>query len=163
MKKILEPYAAYNYWANSLLANAIGKLSEEKVHQEIISSYRSIFKTVLHMWDAESIWWQRVKLADHIEVPSVVFSGDTEALLKGLLQQSLLWKEWIAGSRDSALEHEFIYRNTRKEQFKQPVAEVAQHLFNHQSYHRGQLITMLRQVGEEQVPGTDYIIFLRKK
>lgn len=163
MKKILEPYAAYNYWANSLLTSAIGKLDEEKIHREIISSYRSIAKTILHMWDAESIWWQRVKLVDNIEIPSVVFDGNTEALIKGLLQQSQLWKEWIAGSRDSALEHEFIYRNSKKEQFKQPVAEVVHHLFNHQSYHRGQLITMLRQVGEEHVPSTDYILFLRKK
>lgn len=41
------------------------------------------------MWDAESIWWQRVKLVDNIEIPSVVFDGNTEALLKGLLHQSL--------------------------------------------------------------------------
>ena len=64
---------------------------------------------------------------------------------------------------EAALQHEFIYKNTKKDQFKQPVYEMLLHLFNHQTYHRGQLITMLRQSGETNIPNTDLISFLRKK
>ena len=80
-----------------------------------------------------------------------------------MLKQSKQWKEWTDLATEAALEHEFIYRNTKKEQFKQPVHEIMLHLFNHQSYHRGQLVTMLRQVGFTEIPNLDYISYVRKK
>ena len=163
MKKIFVQYAGYNVWANQQLTDCISNLPDEQINREITSSFKSIFATLVHMWDAESIWWQRVKLQEQIEVPSLNFDGSLLELVNNLLKQSKHWKEWVDLATEAALEHEFIYRNSKKEQFKQPVNEVLLHLFNHQSYHRGQLITMLRQVGLEQVPNTDLISFLRKK
>lgn len=163
MKKIFIQYAAYNVWANERMADVISKLSDEQCRQPINSSFKGIHATLQHMWDAESIWWQRLKLMEHIDVPGQTFEGTTTELCVQLLNQSKRWKEWADASTDAALEHEFIYRNSKKEQFKQPVYEMLLHLFNHQTYHRGQLITMFRQVGLEQVPGTDFISFLRKK
>ena len=163
MKKVFVQYAAYNIWANQRMTDCISNLSDEQINKEINSSFKSIYATLLHMLDAENIWWQRVKLQEQIDVPSVNFKGSVLELAGILMKQSKQWKEWIDLATDAALEHEFIYRNTKKEQFKQPVCEVLLHLFNHQSYHRGQLITMFRQVGLEQVPNTDLIAFLRKK
>ena len=77
--------------------------------------------------------------------------------------QSKQWKEWIDLSTETVLEHEFIYKNTKKDSFKQPVYEALHHLFNHQSYHRGQIITILHEVGVNNIPNTDLIVFYRKK
>lgn len=163
MKKVYLQYAAYNIWANQRMIDCINNLSDEQINKEISSSFATIFKTLLHLWDAESIWWQRIKLADQLIVPSDGFSGSVIELGNGLMQQSKQWKEWIELTTDATLEHEFIYRNSKKEQFKQPVYEALHHLFNHQSYHRGQLITMFRQVGVSKPPNTDMIAFSRKK
>ena len=84
-------------------------------------------------------------------------------LSKNLIAQSKQWKEWVDLATEAALQHEFIYKNSKKDQFKQPVYEMLMHLFNHQTYHRGQLITMLRQTGETNIPNTDLIAYLRKK
>ena len=163
MKKVFVQYAAYNIWANQRMTDCISNLSDEQINKVINSSFKSIYATLLHMLDAESIWWQRIKLQEQIDVPSLNFKGSVLELSGSLIKQSKQWKEWVDQATDAALEHEFIYRNSKKEQFKQPVCEVLLHLFNHQSYHRGQLITMFRQVGLEQVPNTDLITFLRKK
>jgi uncharacterized damage-inducible protein DinB len=40
--------------------------------------------------------------------------------------------------------------------------EMLAHVFNHNTYHRGQLITMLRQVGVTDLPQTDLIFFYRQ-
>src|SRR4051812_37456522 len=64
MKKIILPYAAYNVWANQQLADCITNLSDEQLHKEINSSFNSIYKTFLHLWDVESVWWQRVKMQE---------------------------------------------------------------------------------------------------
>ena len=93
MKPILQQYAAYTTWANQQLFDCIGTLSEEQIGQEVSSSFPSIKKTALHMLDADSIWWQRLKLAEQIERPSETFSGNFAELSKKLMLQSKLWEE----------------------------------------------------------------------
>lgn len=114
------------------------------------------------MWDAESIWWQRLKLSEKIITPSEDFTGSFAELMKKLDQQSTEWKDWVDNATDVHLQHVFAYQNTKKEQFKQPVYEMLLHLFNHGTYHRGQLVTMLRQLGVGKIPPTDFVVYVRK-
>ena len=162
MKEILRQYAAYNIWATKLLVDCIQQLSEENINKEIVSSFPSLYKTVQHMWLAEEVWWQRMKLVENIDLQSQKFTGSFSELAALLAKQSLLWKNWIEDANDNQLSHVFAYiRN--KEQHKMPVYQMIHHVFNHATYHRGQLVTMLRQLGVEKVPATDFIVFCRKK
>ena len=163
MKEILQQYVAYNTWANQRLFDCIINLSDDQVDREIISSFSSIKKTVCHIWDAESIWWQRLKLSERISRPSEEFSGSLTEMIRKLNQQSIEWKDWIDNSSETQLQHVFAYQNTKREQFKQPVYEMLMHLFNHGTYHRGQLVTLLRQTGVDKIPATDMIVFYRKR
>ena len=160
MKELLTQYATFNLWANQKMTDAIALLPEEKINAEIISSFPSLFKTVLHLLDGESIWWQRLKLQEHIERPSETFTGSFEELQKKLLQQSSLFSEWVSNANEPQLQHVFAYIR-EKEQNKQPVWQMLMHLFNHNSYHRGQLVTMLRQSGVTKIPSTDFAAYLR--
>lgn len=161
MKEILKQYAAYNSWANQIVADVLLQVPGELLKQNVVSSFTSITATLYHLWYAESVWWQRVKLAENVQPPPE--SADPQVLLDGWLKQSTLWQEWVYKSTDAALNHEFVYRNTKKEQFKQPVYQVLLHLFNHQSYHRGQIITLLRQLGVQKIPSTDFIEYSRRR
>ena len=104
-----------------------------------------------------------MKLQDNIVVPSLTFHPNIQEAVNGLLQQDQLWLDWVMQASQPQLEHSFTYRNSKKQQFKQPVWEMLLHLFNHGTYHRGQLVTMLRQLGEEKIPQTDFIHFSRTK
>ena len=163
MKEILNQLSAYNFWANQLLLEAINELPEEKQRQEVASSFLTVYKTVLHMWSAESIWWQRMKLLERLYIPAENFNGDMRELSSQLLNQNRQWNEWIAAANEHQLQHVFQYQNSKKEQFKQPVYQMLMHVFNHGTYHRGQLVNMLRQLGVEKVPATDFIVWSRKK
>jgi uncharacterized damage-inducible protein DinB len=163
MKEILLPLASYNVWANGLLIDTIRLLPEEKTTETIISSFDSLLKTLLHMWDAESIWWQRMKLSEKIIVPSADFNGNITEVIQNLQQLDKQWLEWIQSVQERMFQHEFIYQNAKREQFKQPLYQMLLHLFNHNTYHRGQLVTMLRQLGIEKLPQTDFIVWSRKK
>jgi uncharacterized damage-inducible protein DinB len=163
MKTLLTQLAAYNLWANGLLTACIKKLPAHLHTQTIASSFPSLQATLLHQWDAESIWWQRMKLQEQVVRPSAGFSGDLDAVVKGLLNQSRQWQEWVQQAQDHMLGHEFIYQSSKKEKFKQPVFQVLLHLFNHGTYHRGQLVTMLRQIGVTDIPASDFIIWSRSK
>jgi len=163
MKQLLQQYAAYNHWANKVLTDRIAQLPEEIITKETPGSFPSLFATVVHLVDIESIWWQRMRLQEQVEWPGKTFQGDFEALSRQLLLLSQQWYEWIAAAHESSLIHVFAYYNSQKEYFKQPVCEMLMHLFNHQSYHRGQLVAMLRQNGIRKIPRSDFIVFSRKK
>lgn len=163
MKILLQQYATYNIWANKKLMEVILNLPEEKQMAEVPSSFSSLYKTVLHMWDAESIWWQRMKLHERLVIPSENFKGSMKDVVNGLAQQSEQWLDWVSSASDIALDHVFQYQNSKKEQFKQPIYQMLLHVFNHGTYHRGQLINMLRQLGVEKLPQTDFIVWSRKK
>jgi len=163
MKELLQQFSAYNVWANRLLLEAINNLPAEKQTQTVQSSFNSLQKTVVHMWDAESIWWQRLKLSERILRASDSFNGTFSEAAANLLQQNKQWNEWVMNAQEHMLQHSFIYQNSKREQFKQPVYQMLLHLFNHNTYHRGQLVIMLRQVGVENIPATDFIVWSRKK
>jgi uncharacterized damage-inducible protein DinB len=113
------------------------------------------------MWDAESIWWQRVKLQENIIIPSLTFHATMQEAVNGLMNQSKDWMNWVQQANELQLEHVFAYQNSKKEQFKQPMWQMLLHMFNHATFHRGQLVTIVRQVGEDKIPPTDYIHYTR--
>ena len=163
MKEILKQYVVSNEWANQRLCELILTLNEEQLQQNIVSSFPGIRKTLLHMWDAESIWWQRMKLSEQIIRPSTASEYTINEVTKGIFRQDRQWEEWVSEATEAALNHVFAYQNTKREQFKQPIFQMLLHVFNHSTYHRGQLVTMLRQLGVENIPATDFIVWSRGK
>jgi len=163
MQELLKQFAVYNSWANKKLMDTILDMPADKHVEEVPSSFNSLYKTTLHMWDAESIWWQRMKLQEGIVAPSVHFKGTTRDVITALLHQNKLWENWIAGASPAALEHVFMYYNAKSEGYKMPIHQMLVHVFNHGTYHRGQLVNMLRQLGVQKIPQTDFAVWTRIK
>lgn len=163
MKQLLTQYASYHLWATQLLIDRIAELPDDLHTMEVKSSFRSLQSTILHLWDAESVWWQRMKLLENIVAPSSTFQGNFRDAAYGLMQQSRNWQNWIVHANEHVFDHEFIYQTSKKEKFKQPVYQVVMHVFNHGTYHRGQLVNMLRQLDVSNIPQTDFIVWSRKR
>jgi uncharacterized damage-inducible protein DinB len=162
MRQLLQQYAAYNLWANKRIVDTASRLNEGQVDKEIVSSFPSVYKTVMHMMEVENVWWQRLQLVEQ-PTSSGWFTGNFNELSKKLLALSQQWQNWMGNTNDANIDHVFAYYNFQKEYFKQPVYEMLLHLFNHQTFHRGQIITMFRQLGLEKIPQTDFIVFTRSK
>ena len=162
MKQLLQQYAAYNIWANKKIIETANLLSEGQINKEIVSSFPSVYKTVLHLMEVENVWWERLKLVERTTL-SGWFTGTFDELSKKWIELSMQWHNWIQNANDANISHVFAYQNSKKEHFKQPVYEMLLHLFNHQTFHRGQLITMFRQLGIDKIPPTDFIVFSRSK
>lgn len=160
MKELLSQLAAYNSWANQRLIDAILSQPEEISQKEFPSSFKSIQATLLHMWDAESIWWQRMKLQETVTAPSNNFKGSTRDIATALLHQNKLWETWIGNASNAAFEHVFMYYSSKREPVKMPILQMLLQVFNHGTYHRGQLVNMLRQAGVQKIPQTDFLIWV---
>ncbi|MBC7904917.1 MAG: hypothetical protein H7Y27_15935 [Gemmatimonadaceae bacterium] len=163
MKEILQQYAAYNVWANKRLSDATLKLPEEFHTKPVVCSFEHLHGTVLHLWDAESIWWQRMKLQEVVTMPSLNFKGNTRDVFNALIHQNMLWQNWVNASTEAGLTHVFQYYNSKREYFKQPLYQALMQVFNHATYHRGQIVSILKSFGQEQIPATDFIVFTRSK
>ncbi|HEX6193906.1 MAG TPA: DinB family protein [Chitinophagaceae bacterium] len=163
MKELLKQLAAYNIWANQKIFEVILALPAEKQTASLQSSFKSLHLTILHMWDAESVWWQRMKLHERFVMPSENFNGTTEDVINGLMSQNRLWSAWVENTSDHVLDHVCQYKNNRKEQVKMPLYQMLTHVLNHGTYHRGQLITMLRQLEIDKLPQTDFSVWVRNK
>jgi uncharacterized damage-inducible protein DinB len=163
MKELLKQFAVYNCWAHLRITDVILTLPEEKQTEELPSSFKSLQKTLLHMWDAESIWWQRMKLHERFVRPSDHFNGTTRDVSNGLLSQSRLWEGWVTNATEFSLDHVFQYIDKNKQPVKMQICQMILHVFNHGTYHRGQLVNMLRQLGVEKIPQLDFSAWVMAK
>ena len=162
MKELLQQYAGYNVWANKLIIDALLKLDEGAVDREINSSFRSLRKTVYHTWGAEYVWLQRLQLVEHPVWVANDYAGSFEEACTNWQNSSQVLSEFVGKQfDDKALTHVVQYYDSKKNAHKTPVYQVLHHVFNHSTYHRGQLVTMLRQAGVLEIPGTDFIGYVR--
>lgn len=162
MKELLTQYANYNIWANKKIADILLGLTPDQLDMPIESSFNTIRKTAYHSWGAEDVWWQRIQLIENWRYVGNDLDTPIEEAIEKWQKVSDDLKMFIEKQYDdAALEHVFQYYDSEKVPHKQPVSQTLMHVFNHATYHRGQLITMLRQVGVTKLPSTDYMIWLR--
>ncbi len=156
VKDMLLRYARFNQWAHKRLLECIRGLTNEQHHTTIPSSFDSLYKTVFHVWGAESLWLGRLKLAP-IKISGDPFNGSMEDLSKALESIDQEWVEWFASKDDQMLTEIIHYNNLAGMPFEQSYDLLLQHVFNHSTYHNGQLVTMLRALGIDKIPSTDFV------
>jgi uncharacterized damage-inducible protein DinB len=155
---LIKKYAAYNLWANQQLAAWLEKAPDGAMEMNIESSFNTLRKTVVHIWNAEYLWL-RVLQEEAIEpIPGNTFTGSDSALLSSWLAASDAFHLYVSGLDDQALS---AFRNRSKPGEELAVRDIIQHTLNHSTYHRGQLITMGRQAGLGTPPRTDFIHYVR--
>jgi uncharacterized damage-inducible protein DinB len=160
MKRLLTEYARYNLWAHQRLMECILRLPGEKYHEEIDSSFNSFYKTVAHVWVSEKTWLNRVQ-GIKIKIEGDPFSRSFEAAANALLETDQEWLNWMDQLKEESMQIVFDYQNMKGDPFSQPYYQVYQHVFNHGTYHNGQLVTMLHQAGVKDIPPTDFIVWSR--
>lgn len=162
MKQLLDSYTQFNYWANQKMLTAIEKqLTENQLDMPIVSSFDSIRKTIYHLWDAESIWMKRWNGLPIEGWPSKHFTGNFQQCKKELLENSLALAEFVGKMPEEKMNDYFHFRLMNGTEGKSMYWQSFLHVFNHGTYHRGQLVTMMRQAGATEVPQTDYIAYSR--
>ncbi|OGC74896.1 MAG: hypothetical protein A2145_06030 [candidate division Zixibacteria bacterium RBG_16_40_9] len=148
----------YNSWANTKVFETVSKLTPEQFNKDLGSSYRSVKDTLVHIVGAEWIWLRRWKgtspkaLLDPNEFSSV------EQIKNRWQEVEQERKEFVANLSEEMLNQIISYLNIKGEPFSYPLWQCMQHLVNHSTYHRGQVATMLRQLGAKPV-ATDFLVY----
>lgn len=149
---------AYNRWATERLLHASRELSPDAFARDLGTSHGSVRGTLVHTLWAEWIWLQRWRGTS----PKRVFAEDEFPDVAAIETR---WGEvererqsFIAGLADDRLAARTAYINLQGQRWEYPLGHMMQHVVNHSSYHRGQVVTLLRQLGREP-PSTDFLLF----
>jgi uncharacterized damage-inducible protein DinB len=152
----------YTVWANRKVVRAAATLSLAEWKRDLKSSHGGVRGTLTHMMGAEWIWLERFKGVS----PTAWID---EADFKDVLALRERWKAieahraaWFEDQREKAFAQTIAYRTMAGEPFETPLWQLVQHVANHSTYHRGQVVTMLRQLGAKGV-STDLLFWDRER
>lgn len=159
MMNHLKSFLEYNLWANRILTGYLEKAGEKKLDLTIESSFNSIRKTWYHLWDAQEVWIQRLKGNSITSWPSRDFTGTQQQAILQFIQSS---EELLTLGIQLDPEADITYKNLEGKEFTSKVWHILMHIVNHGSYHRGQLVTMLRQADMKELQPLDFIVFARQ-
>src|SRR5258708_36167747 len=133
----------YSAWATRRVLDSVTALSPEELSGVLASSYGGARGTLEHIYQADAIWFDRLMGVPTSDLskykPSVNFS-EWAPLLDGYVK-------WAEGLAPAGWDRIVSYRNVKGEDFQTPVCQIGLHLVNHASYHRGEITTMLHQIG----------------
>lgn len=164
MKRVIEDFAAYNVWANQLMIDACLLLDESQLDKEINSSFPAIRQTIYHCLSAEHIWLQRLERAANPEWLQGKITGSFADACAKWQETSKQMLGYVRTLNDDGLASgKCSFSDLSGKVHEMSVNDILLHVFNHGTYHRGQLVTMLRQAGVTEIPRTDFIVFARMR
>ena len=157
----------YTEWANGLALSAAAELSAENLRRDFRISHGSIFGTLLHMAGAEWIWLERW----HGRSPAKAeaWSLWTTESCADLAALNGRWRDvidrrahFLSEVDESRLAAELPFKLLSGDPSSLPLADQMQHVANHATLHRGQVVGMIRQMGIAP-PSTDMLFYLRRE
>ena len=152
----------YNQWADRRLLDACASLTNEQFTRNLGSSFSSVRDTVVHLYGAEYVWNERIQGRS----PAALISGagfpDLAAIRAKLEEMDAYYIDFVSKMTQQDLDRVIRYKGFTGDDFSNPLWQSLHQLTNHASYHRGQVVTLLRQLGVKPV-STDLIMYYREQ
>jgi len=155
----------YTEWANDLAMEAADELPDEDLHRDFGISHKSIFGTLTHMAGAEWIWLERWH--GNSPAKAEAWSMWTPESCADLATLNDRWSEvvdrrvqFLKSIDEERLAAELPFKLLSGDPSSMRLVDQMQHVANHATMHRGQVVGMIRQLGIEP-PSIDLLFYLR--
>ena len=160
LKALVESYARYNLWANNVVVDMLTTITEEEFKYPNQSSFGSIGATLWHIYGAEKLWMNRLAGNSLSSFPKYRPLPPIE-ILNSFIDNSDKFTQQILGYKESQLTESIAYTTLSTGAGSNNRADICLHTINHSTFHRGQIISMLRNLGYRDFEPLDYIYFIR--
>ncbi len=147
---------AYTIWADRQLLAELEQLPEEDLLRETGTSFGSVLGTMVHILGAEQIWLSRFLGVPMSRLPTIEEVGTVELLRRSWEDFWPQLEFFLASLTDEQLDRDFAWTNLAGEHRSAPMRQALLHVVNHSTYHRGQVVAQLRQLGHTP-PSTDLV------
>jgi uncharacterized damage-inducible protein DinB len=151
----------YDQWATWKLIDAAAGITPAGLEKDLGSSFKSVYGTLVHIYGAQFVWLSRWKGSS----PKALITKDDIPSLGGLRER---WEQLYQDIRTyiytlpvEDLQKSLAYQDMKGNPWSEDLHLQIQHVLFHSMYHRGQIVTLLRQLGQVP-PQTDFIAYLRQ-
>ena len=155
----LRELYAFNRWANAKTLESVSSLTADEYGRAIGGSFGSVRGTLVHLYGADWVWLERFQGRSPRAMPDGEELATLEVLAAKWLAVQDARDEFLATLTPQRLEAPLSYSGFDGKAFTRVLGGALFHVANHGTYHRGQVATLLRQLGRTAV-STDYTRYL---
>ena len=159
----LQTMLAYHYWARDRMLGAVEALTPEQYTRDLGSSFKSIRETVTHIYAAEWAWYSRWQGTSPTALLPADRFADLAALRQAWTEHEGKMRAFVNGLGEQDVARVIEFKLLSGQAGASPLWQMLQHVVNHASYHRGQVTTMLRQLGASPAKPMDMIAYYRTR
>ncbi len=152
--------ADYNIWSDNIIIEWLNQINDEQWEQGITSSFSSIKQTAIHIVSAKKVWIEFWKNVPNPVFLSAEFKGTKNELIEIWKKLSTDLKSLIEKYPEENYQQQVSFK-VRGEEWRMEFWQTFSHFINHATYHRGQLVTILRQAGFTNFSNTDLATYFR--
>ena len=152
----------YNAWADRRVVEAASALTREQFTKQLGSSFSSVRDTLSHILGVEWLWLERFQGRSPVAIPDDSEYADIAKLKASWASFEPTLLNFVRGLTQGDLDRVMEYKTMKFGVYRNPLWQSMQHLVNHGTYHRGQVTTMLRQLGAQPIL-TDLMHFYREQ
>jgi uncharacterized damage-inducible protein DinB len=153
----------FNFWAKGRLLADLEALTPDQYAKNLNSSHGGVLGTLVHLVGAEEIWVRRWKG----DSPTTFLRPEEFPTLESISDRWDMVEHEIMGfchmlKSDDDIAKQISYKDLKGNPYSMMLSHLMQHLVNHSTYHRGQIVTMVRQSGLKP-SATDLVVFYREQ
>lgn len=152
----------FNTWAQNRLMSVVETLNEDQYSKDMGSSHGGVQGTLVHILASLEMWHERWMGHSAKQLLGVNDVPTLSAAKKHWAETQEKLANFVKGLNEAGLTKIITYTSTEGKSYSTPLWQMMQHLVNHATYHRGQIVTMLRQIGVKP-PATDMIFYFRQR
>jgi len=156
---IIEDLFRYNDWANARIFDLARELTNAQLDAPRELGFGSLRNTIFHLLTAEEIWLERWQLVPWRPFPTDsqgMALEDMEALLRQVAQAR---QQLINEERKTLWKREVAFKDSRGNEYREPLIMLLIHVANHGIYHRAQALSYLKSHGRTVPVGLDYLLY----
>jgi len=153
----------FHYWARDRVLAAAAELTPEQFTRNLGSSFPSVRDTLVHVYSSEWAWYQRWHGTSPSAMLDPVDYPDVTRLRTEWSGHDARMRAYLASLDDAGVRQVIEYRALQGQPNRSAIWEMFHHVVNHGTYHRGQVQTMLRQLGASPARSLDLIVFYRER
>ncbi|AZA80761.1 damage-inducible protein DinB [Chryseobacterium lactis] len=155
LKTLTTKSVQYNNWVVNKYIDWLSTKSDEQLNQEVISSFPTILKTLHHIWQTQEYWWSHIAENNEFDFEKTTALHTKEDIFNAIKNNSQRLVDYVENLSEDDLSKN-VKIDSQWFQCDFSKYEYIQHAILHSTYHRGQIVTMGRNVGITDAPMTDF-------
>jgi uncharacterized damage-inducible protein DinB len=152
--QIFQTFARYNAWMNETVYAGCARIPDADRKKDMGAFFKSIHGTLNHLLNGD-LWWMARFLKQPMPTTAVdaILFDDFDELRAARRRKDDEIMRFAGGLTDTWLAQPFTFTSSvYGRTFTHPTWLLVLQMFNHQTHHRGQVTTLMKQCGIDPGP-----------